>query len=592
MSYRSFKRVLGETSLERKCRYLFGACLLLLITASFAFYGNRTKELVYEHSRNSSEKLVQAALENVHFEAALKAESTAINIMEDFRRSFGAIREDLKSKPSEAYFFHPDRSADQNPPMDDEERDWLRYFNSVTPDEVDQPYRERIQTKEKEYWYYQPVYAKKGCITCHVAMREPGSGTWKQGGLLVQTDWLLVGDLLAMAKIVVPDGDLRAGLNENRAWFLATAIVTVFLAMLASYVIVRYVIVKPLKHLRDVSDEISQGNIHLRADIHTADEFEELGVAFNRMLRHLMATQEELRHVNEDLDGKVDELAQLNMRLYELNRLRSDFLATMSHELRTPLNGILGFSEVLASIPALNDKQRRYVQNIQKSGRMLLEMINDILDLAKMESGKMELRLSDFSIESAVLAQCDMARPLAEKKNLDLDAVVTSGLPPMHQDQAKVQQILNNLISNAIKFTPEGGRITVKATRNRFGDLEMTVADTGVGIAEDEQATIFEKFRQGKTVVPTGDAMTREFSGTGLGLSIVKELCKLLGGEIFLRSQLGQGSTFTVQLPWIKTRQPGSEKRLAPSLDDLAQSLRLPDQRSSISVAASSIDRL
>ena len=125
------------------------------------------------------------------------------------------------------------------------------------------------------------------------------------------------------------------------------AIITVFLAMVALYVIVRYVIVKPLQHLRDVSDDVSRGNIELRADIHTGDEFEELAMAFNRMLRHLIDTQDELRQVNNDLDGKVDELAQVNMRLYEMNRLKSDFLATMSHELRTPLNSILGFCEVL-----------------------------------------------------------------------------------------------------------------------------------------------------------------------------------------------------------------------------------------------------
>ena len=131
--------------------------------------------------------------------------------------------------------------------------------------------------------------------------------------------------------------------------------------------------------------------------------------------------QEELQHVNDNLDVKVDELAQANMRLFEMNRLKSDFLATMSHELRTPLNSIIGFSDVLESIASLDDKQKRYVQNIQTSGKMLLEMINDILDLAKIESGKMEVRLSDFRIEQVIAAQCDMARPLTERKNIDLE---------------------------------------------------------------------------------------------------------------------------------------------------------------------------
>ena len=187
-------------------------------------------------------------------------------------------------------------------------------------------------------------------------------------------------------------------------------------------------IVKPLRHLRDVSDAISRGNTTLRADIHTGDEFEELAVAFNRMLRHLTDVQEEIRQVNANLDGKVDELAQANMRLYEMNMLKSDFLATMSHELRTPLNSILGFSEVLGSIDALDEKQKRYVQNIQKSGKTLLEMINDILDLAKIESGKMETRLTDFRIAQVVAAQCDMARPLTERKNIDLESHVDAGL--------------------------------------------------------------------------------------------------------------------------------------------------------------------
>ena len=342
--------------------------------------------------------------------------------------------------------------------------------------------------------------------------------------------------------------------------------------MLASYAIVRYVIVKPLAHLRDVSERISHGDIALRAELHTGDEFEKLATAFNRMLRQLASNQEDLKQFNDNLNVKVDELAQANMRLYEMNRLKSDFLATMSHELRTPLNAIIGFSDVLESIPALDDKQRRYVKNIQTSGKVLLEMINDILDLAKIESGKMEVRLSDFRIEPVITAQCDMARPLTERKNIDLDCEIERDLPEMFQDQAKVQQILNNLLSNAIKFTPEGGRITVSAHRGNAGNmLVLEVADTGVGIAEEDQLAIFEKFRQGKTVLNGGDAMTREYSGTGLGLSIVKELCKLLGGEVSLESELGKGSTFTVRLPWTRRDLPRLDTSLPAVIDEAAK---------------------
>jgi two-component system sensor histidine kinase BarA len=144
-------------------------------------------------------------------------------------------------------------------------------------------------------------------------------------------------------------------------------------------------------------------------------------------------------------------------------------------------------------------------------------------------------------------------------------------LPEMYQDQGKVQQILNNLLSNAIKFTPEGGRIVVGARQGMDGNLELVVSDTGVGIAPEDQVHIFEKFRQGQMVLPTGDPMTREYSGTGLGLSIVNELCKLLGGEVSLQSELGRGSTFTVRLPFILTRAP--KVQLAATKEEMMQAL-------------------
>ena len=272
--------------------------------------------------------------------------------------------------------------------------------------------------------------------------------------------------------------------------------------MVASYVIVRYVIVKPLKHLRDVSDAISRGNVELRADIHTGDEFEELAVAFNRMLRHLSRRRRNCATSNSDLDGKVDELAQANMRLFEMNRIKSDFLATMSHELRTPLNSIIGFSDVLGSIDSLDDKQKRYVQNIQKSGKMLLDMINDILDLAKIESGKMEVRLTDFRIEQVIVAQCDMARPLTEQKNIDLEVEVEPDLPLLAPGSEQGAADSQQSAVQRDQVHARGGRIVVSARRDAGGHLLLVVIDTGVGIAEEDQVTIFEKFRQGHTVCP------------------------------------------------------------------------------------------
>ncbi len=268
---------------------------------------------------------------------------------------------------------------------------------------------------------------------------------------------------MRLIKVSLPyDNASETAPTGIRATLTGAGIIAWFVSMSALYLIVRYVIVNPLSHLRDVSDAIRQGNMEARADINTNDEFQELAESFNRMLRHLTETQANLKQVNRDLDAKVDELAQLNMQLYEMNRLKSDFLANMSHELRTPLNSIIGFSEVLQGIPALDEKQRRYAGNIQKSGRILLDMINDILDLAKLESGKAQVKPSEFRLSAIVQAQCDMVRSLSEEKNIDLKVQIQRDMPPVFQDQTKLQQILTNLLSNAIKFTPDGGVILVR----------------------------------------------------------------------------------------------------------------------------------
>jgi two-component system, NarL family, sensor histidine kinase BarA len=587
MSYRSVKRVLGETRLELKCLVLFAVCLFTLIGGSFWWYGSRTETLVQEKARGTARSLANVDLLKVHWswvksEAELRAAGRTDAISSMIRSADVWTSQMLPKDYTASYLRLTDREPYSQLPTEDEAAIFQQFPSAISVDQKSadaasagealtqgseiEPI-DRVVPNEKgdyEYQYFQPVYATySSCATCHDAY---GPATLLSAAGLDAPSGMRVGDLIAVAKITMPDPTHRAS-NQNRAIFLATAVLTVFLAMIASYVIVRYVIVKPLKHLRDVSDEISRGNMEARAEIHTADEFEEVGVAFNKMVRHLVNTQDELKHTNAALDTKVDELAQTNMRLYEMNRLKSDFLATMSHELRTPLNSIIGFSEVLDSIKSLDDKQRRYVQNIQKSGRVLLDMINDILDLAKIESGKMDLRLSEFRIDGVVQAQCDFFRPQTERKNIDLDIDIEPDLPELFQDQAKVQQILSNLLSNAIKFTPEGGRIDVRARRELAaangqadeaerhrdhddGQLLLIISDTGVGIAEEDQVAIFEKFRQGQAVMAQGDAITREYSGTGLGLSIVKELCKLLGGEITLESQIGRGSTFTVHLPW------------------------------------------
>jgi signal transduction histidine kinase len=584
MASRTFKRVLGETSLERKCRWWFGLSLVVLLTLSFTWYGRRTDKLVDDRIKMLSEELFRAGWQKLHIEKLAKFERPQTdNDTAKFYRELAESSEALGRKfewhaillPTSK--LQPGKNPADYSPRDDQERQWLQEWMAAANPQLTAGgapatlntarAHDRASTIDGRpvYQYYQPIYAIKTCVNCHHDMGAAPNPA------------LRAGDLMAVARVTIDDQETVDALAWNRAYLLIAAIVVGFVSMFSLWAVVRYVIVKPVKHLRDVANAVREGDVEQRAVIRTGDEFEELASAFNRMLRQLLSQQSELRVVNDELDTRLDELAQANMKLYEMNRLKSDFLATVSHELRTPLNSILGFSDVLSGIAALDDKQLRYVGNIQRSGRMLLDMINDILDLAKVESGKMEVRLSEFKINSLVSAQCDMARPLAEKKNIDLDCEAPATLPPLRQDQAKVQQVLNNLLSNAIKFTPEGGRIFVSAERDEHGDLRLKVTDTGIGISPDEQQLVFEKFRQGTGALSDGDAMTREYSGTGLGLSIVRELCRLLGGDVTLESELGKGSTFTIRLPWRLEEMPRFDNQLREDLDLLTRTTRIVD---------------
>jgi signal transduction histidine kinase len=216
----------------------------------------------------------------------------------------------------------------------------------------------------------------------------------------------------------------------------------------------------------------------------------------------------------------------------------------MSHELRTPLNAILGFSEVLAErmFGEVNEKQAEYLQDILSSGRHLLSLINDILDLSKVEAGRLELELGRFHLPTALDNALTLVRERATRHGIALTQTVAAEVGNVVADERKVKQILLNLLSNAVKFTPEGGRVGVTAA-TADGVITVTVSDTGIGIAPEDQATIFEEFRQ----VGRDDARKQE--GTGLGLTLAKTLVELHGGQIGVKSQVGQGSTFRFTLP-------------------------------------------
>jgi two-component system sensor histidine kinase BarA len=576
MSYRALKRLLGETSLERKCRFLFGAGILLLISASFWIYALRTEALAFDQAVTTCRLLVYPILfkehlkflqdpENLKYlpdqkpdgnlrllEQAWDLDETAIHLLGELSQYQYDLRRE--GKYDDGY----EREVMKEMARSQEPRNEAR----------------RSLPGERILLYYGAARANRGCLACHNRLAE-----------VHHQPQLAENDLIGVVRIRMKTDAIVSAQNVNRAFLLSTALVTALVIMAGSWIIVRYVIVKPVKHLKSVADAISAGELNVRSEIQTGDEFEDLSHAFNRMLRNLVSMQDQLRKVNADLDRKVDELAQANMALYESNRLKSDFLATMSHELRTPLNSILGFSDVLLSEGQLSDKQQRWVHNIKSSGERLLVLINDILDLAKIEAGKMQVHVEEFAVAEVCDSLLAMFRPLAEKKNIELRSQLEPQLPLVRQDATKLQQILQNLLSNAIKFTPEGGRVLLKVQADTQY-LYLIVSDTGVGIAPEEQELIFEKFRQ------AGNPLTREHAGTGLGLSIVRELAKLLGGDVTLKSELGRGSTFTVRLPLSLSTEPRLEFDLTQESIDLSKARRVEVRLARSSLGSTAVTQL
>jgi signal transduction histidine kinase len=225
------------------------------------------------------------------------------------------------------------------------------------------------------------------------------------------------------------------------------------------------------------------------------------------------------------------------------SRHKSEFLANMSHELRTPLNAVIGFSEVLSErmFGELNEKQAEYVQDINASGTHLLSLINDILDISKIEAGRMELDLSNFDLPNVVDTAVLLTRERAGRRGIVLRVEKDEQLGPIRGDERKIKQVLLNLLSNAIKFTPDGGRIDVRAKLVNAA-VEISISDTGIGIAPEDQEAVFEEFRQ------VGTANTK-VEGTGLGLALSRKFVELHEGKIWVKSQVGSGSTFTFTLP-------------------------------------------
>jgi signal transduction histidine kinase len=338
------------------------------------------------------------------------------------------------------------------------------------------------------------------------------------------------------ARMVSLRDGLRAA-NERSFVVVGTSAAICVLLALACGFVISWALIHPVHAAHGFLNELAAGRFGGSVTVHNRDQFGDLAA-------QLSATSRELARLDGEQRRAAGELGALNARLEQASKAKSEFLANMSHELRTPLNAILGFTEMLTdglygSVP---EEFREPLTDIQTNGKHLLRLINDVLDLSKIEAGRMELALSEYSAGDVVNSVRTSLRSLADEKGLDFRAAVDDGLPEvMYGDAKRITQCLLNLAGNALKFTKHGG-VTIRAVRD--GDfVRYSVSDTGIGIPEDQLGSVFAEFRQVDATI------TREFGGTGLGLSITKKFVEMHGGRIWVESRLNEGSTFHFTIP-------------------------------------------
>jgi two-component system sensor histidine kinase BarA len=531
-------------SLANKCQLLFGAAIVLILIGALAVPWARTQSLVRESQLEVARQLAEAWLHDRMQLGVIDAAAVRPEDLESFvkpRAGQPLLRLTLVRV--------------ENIDSDAEPRSFasraLEHFReNATSSEYSTSTRvEGVPV----YRYARPMRESQMRAIQDRTLTSFVRGAFEPG----------VADPIQAVLVIDRTSPFAEGqLLTSRVFIIAAGIVGAILAGLVFHFILTKLILSPVRTLRGTAERVQAGDLRTRASIRTGDEFEQLSSAFNTMLDRLEQGQSQLKSLNETLDFKVSELAEANVGLFESNKLKSEFLANVSHELRTPLNSIIGFAELLEEIARSevepNPKRVRYISNILTSGKSLLEMINDLLNMAKIESGRMEVNIEPTNVGDLIDGLSGLMRPAAENKQITLRTVVGQRLPAIETDPGKLQQILYNFLANAIKFTPVGGTVSISADRvtrqDNSAGVRVAVADSGPGIPFDMQDVIFEKFRQ------VDASHTRQHEGTGLGLAICKELAQLLGATVSFVSEPGRGATFFVDLPL--THQPHAPQPL------------------------------
>jgi signal transduction histidine kinase len=334
---------------------------------------------------------------------------------------------------------------------------------------------------------------------------------------------------------------------EAAIWRTALLLAAFLLLAVATSVLLARRLVRPIESIQGAAAAIGSGGLDQRIDVHSNDELGALAEEFNHMAARLQEShsnlEQKVRERTRELAEALGELDEKSRQLEAASRHKSEFLANMSHELRTPLNAVLGFSQVLRErlFGEVNEKQEEYLDDIITSANHLLALINDVLDLSKVEAGQLELELEPFSLREALERGIVMVRERAMTDGVHVALTEAPDGEVVTGDARRVRQVIFNLLSNAVKFTPAGGAVEIRAA-HVDGEVRVTVTDTGPGIAREDHERIFEEFQQTAAGV-------EQREGTGLGLALSKRLVELHGGRIWVDSELGRGSTFVFTLP-------------------------------------------
>ena len=543
-----FKRIRRlHISLAAKCQLLFGAAVVLIIGAALFVPWQRMEQLTNQLNERSARTLIEFAVDDHNARPRASDRDAEPATQAAAATAPGTLP--AATQRADRAIIATSRLILHRPAFDDQtltpfEKRAVRRLGEHS----DREYVDQLYETEDGRKGYRFARTDAGCIKCHSGDALPkgvfGPPSTNPTTASSTTAAVVAGQsaLVGIVSVDIPSQIETSQLLLNRVFILTAGLLAGTLAIIVFYLITTRLILQPVRVLQETAQKVSEGDLNIRSDISTGDEFQQLSETFNTMLANLKQSDDQLRAVNKSLDLKLGQLAEHNVALYEANRLKSEFLANVSHELRTPLNSILGFADLLKDA-AHDPKATRYIQNILSSGHNLLDLINDLLDLAKIEAGKMEIRSEPLSLNDLFEALTSVLKPLIEQKQLTIGASTDRDVPIIHTDPAKLQQVLYNFLSNAIKFSPPGERIELRADRADEDTVRISVADRGPGIAQEKQQVIFEKFRQADA------SHTRTHGGTGLGLAISKELIALLGGTIGVQSEVGRGSTFWVVLP-------------------------------------------